>query len=218
MAEPNEKLIDAKQNLAKTRVLQGKGLGREYPAPGRLPPGQKLVTDSWPVLDLGLQPEIPQDMWLLKVSGSATERTFKWEEFNALPQTELITDFHCVTTWSIYDANIKGVLWADFIALLKVKPEATHVMFHGYDGYTTNLPLTELAKPDVALIHSFAGKPLERVHGGPVRMWVPQLYGWKSAKWLKGIEFMPKDKRGFWEVRGYHNHGDPWTEQRYSQP
>ncbi len=216
MADTNDKLIDAKQKLAEKRAGEGKGIGREFPAPGRLPPGQKLVTDSWPVLDLGLQPDIPADMWLLKISGAADERTFKWEEFLALPQKEMVTDFHCVTTWSIYDARIQGVLWQDFLKHLNVKPGATHVMFHGYDGYTTNLPLSAMEQPDVALIHSFGGKPLERVHGGPVRMWVPQLYGWKSAKWLKAIEFMNKDKRGFWEVRGYHNHGNPWKEERYS--
>ncbi|MCC7508916.1 MAG: molybdopterin-dependent oxidoreductase [Planctomycetes bacterium] len=216
MSDTNDKLIEAKQKLAEKRAGEGKGIGREFPAPGRLPPGQKLVTDAWPVLDLGLQPDIPPDMWLLKVSGAADERTFKWEEFLSLPQTALVTDFHCVTTWSIYDARIQGVLWQDFLIQLNVKAEATHVMFHGYDGYTTNVPLSELAQPDVALIHSFDGKPLERVHGGPVRMWVPQLYGWKSAKWLKAIEFMSKDKRGFWEVRGYHNHGNPWKEERYS--
>jgi DMSO/TMAO reductase YedYZ molybdopterin-dependent catalytic subunit len=213
--QPNEKLIQAKQNIAAKHIAAGRGTGTDTASRDRLPPGQKLVTNDWPVLDLGLRPDVPTHLWQLKVFGMGDERVFGWDDFNALPQTKLVTDFHCVTTWSIYDAQITGVLWADFLKHITVPPQATHVMFHSYDGYTTNLPLAELALPDVAIIHSFGGKPLTREHGGPVRMWVPHLYAWKSAKWLRGIEFMPKDKRGFWEVRGYHNHGDPWKEERH---
>jgi DMSO/TMAO reductase YedYZ molybdopterin-dependent catalytic subunit len=216
MNEPNEKLINAKQKLAESRVQQGKGVGTDAQSRDRLPPGQKLVTNSWPVLDLGLQPDIAAETWQLKISGAADEAVFSWDEFLAMPQTELVTDFHCVTAWSIYDARVQGVLWPEFLKRVNPQADATHVMFHSHDGYTTNLPLGELDQPDVAIVHSFGGKPLERVHGGPVRMWVPHLYAWKSAKWLSGIEFMTADKRGFWEVRGYHNHGDPWREQRYS--
>lgn len=215
MAEPNEKLIHAKQNLAKTRSAKGIGTGRESVTRDRLPPGQKLVT-GWPVLDLGLRPEVPLAEWQLKISGAAEARSFTWHDFLKLPQTKQTTDFHCVTAWSIYDARVEGVLWQDFLKAVQVRPEATQAMFTSFDGYTTNVNLEELAQPDVAIIHSFNGQPLERDHGGPARMWVPHLYAWKSAKWLRGIEFMAKDKRGFWEVRGYHNHGDPWKEERYS--
>lgn len=214
--QANEKLIQAKQDLASKRAAQGRGTGHSEGSRDRLPPGQKLVTNDWPVLDLGLKPDVPTHLWQLKVYGLGTEKVFGWDDFNALPQAQLTTDLHCVTSWSIYDATVNGVLWSEFLKQVAVPAGATHVMFHSYDGYTTNLPLAELALPDVAIVHSFGGKPLTREHGGPVRMWVPHLYAWKSAKWLRGIEFMAKDKRGFWEVRGYHNHGDPWKEERYS--
>lgn len=216
MASPSDNLIQAKQQLAAKRAAEGIGLGDAEASRERLPPGQKLVRDEWPVLDLGLRPDVPTETWQLRVFGSADEASLSWDDFMALPQTELTTDFHCVTTWSIYDARVRGVLWRELLSRLNIRADASHVMFHSHDGYTTNLPLTELDKPDVAVVHSYNGKPLTREHGGPARMWVPHLYGWKSAKWIKAVEFMTADKRGFWEVRGYHNHGDPWREQRYS--
>lgn len=216
MNEPNEKLIRAKQNIAARGVAEGRGTGGTRGTRGRLPPGQKLVEDSWPVLDLGMTPDVPKDEWSLKIFGLADEREFGWNDFNGLPQTKLVTDFHCVTTWSIYNTDVEGVLWKDLLDVINVSSDATHAMFHAYDGYTTNLPLSELAEPDCAIIHSHGGEPLDKTHGGPARMWVPHLYGWKSAKWIKGIEFMAQDRKGFWEVRGYHNHGDPWKEERYS--
>ena len=217
MTQPNEKLIEAKQKLAEQRSAKGVGTGHEAaPKKDRLPPGQRLAS-GFPVLDLGIQPEITTADWSLEISGAAEKRTFKWADFLKLPQTKLTTDFHCVTTWSIFDAKVEGVLWKDFMAVVKPDPAATHVMFHSYDGYSTNVPLKDLNEdPQAMLIHAFGGQPLERIHGGPVRGWVPTLYAWKSAKWVKGVEFMLKDKRGFWEVRGYHNHGDPWKEERYS--
>ena len=216
MAEPNEKLIQAKQNIAEKGVAEGRGTGMYQIVRDRLPPGQKLVPNSWPVLDLGLRPDIKREDWKLEVNGVAEPTTLDWNAFTAIKQTKQTTDLHCVTTWSIYDAKVEGVLWMDFLAQVKPQANATHVMFHAYDGYTTNLPMSELAMPQVAIIHTYNGKPLARDHGGPVRMWVPHLYAWKGAKWLKGIEFMTEDRRGFWEVRGYHNHGDPWKEERYS--
>lgn len=216
MNEPNEKIVRAKENIAKKGAAEDKGTGQYEGPKDRLPPGQKLVKDDWPVLDLGMTPDVPKEDWKLKVFGLADEKEFDWGAFNALPQTRLTTDFHCVTTWSIYDAEVEGVLWKDFLEAVNVNEDATHVMFHAYDGYTTNLPLTELAMPDCAIIHSYGGALLDKTHGGPVRIWVPHLYGWKSAKWVKGIEFLPEDRKGFWEVRGYHNHGDPWKEERYS--
>lgn len=216
MTEPDDKIVKAKQTIAEKGLAEGKGTGMYPVSRDRLPPGQKLVTSNWPVLDLGMRPDIPREDWKLEISGSAEEQAFDWESFKALPQTRLTTDLHCVTTWSIYDAEVEGVLWAEFLRHIKVRESATHVMFHAHDGYSTNLPLSELALPNVAIVHSFGDKPLTREHGGPVRMWVPHLYAWKGAKWLKGMEFMDEDRKGFWEVRGYHNHGDPWAEERYS--
>ena len=216
MNEPNEKIVKAKQNIAEKGIAEGKGTGMFPVARDRLPPGQKLVTNSWPVLDLGLRPSIKQEDWTLEISGAAAVASFSWADFLAMPQTLVKSDLHCVTTWSIYDAEVEGVLWADLLKQLQPNEDASHVLFHAHDGYTTNLPLDELDMPNVAVIHSFGGKPLTKEHGGPVRMWVPHLYAWKGAKWLKGIEFMTEDRKGFWEVRGYHNHGDPWKEERYS--
>jgi DMSO/TMAO reductase YedYZ molybdopterin-dependent catalytic subunit len=216
MNQPNEKLIQAKQQLAEKRSAEGRGTGRDAAARDRLPPGQTLATNGWPVLDLGLRPDIRREDWKLEISGAAKEQSFDWAAFSALPQVKLTTDLHCVTSWSIFDAQVEGVLWAEFLRHIELDDSATHVMFHAYDGYTTNLPLTELAKADVAIVHSFGGAPLTREHGGPVRMWVPHLYAWKGAKWLKGMQFLTEDHKGFWEVRGYHNHGDPWKEERYS--
>lgn len=217
MNQPNEKLIDAKQKLAEKNAAKGVGTGQgSGEKKDRLPAGQRLVS-GWPVLDLGMQPEIRKEEWSLEISGAAPKRVFNWAEFLKLPQTKLTTDFHCVTSWSIYDSKVEGVLWRDFMAAVKPDAAATHVMFHSYDGYSTNVPLKDLNEdPQAMLIHAWGGEPLERIHGGPVRGWVPSLYAWKSAKWVKGVEFMLKDRRGFWEVRGYHNHGDPWKEERYS--
>lgn len=214
--QADPKIVQAKQNIAEKGLAEGKGTGMFPISRDRLPPGQKLVTTHWPILDLGIRPDIKPTEWKLDISGAAESASFDWAAFSGLPQTKLKTDLHCVTTWSIYDAEVEGVLWAEFLRHVKPHADATHALFHAYDGYTTNLPLNELALPNVAIIHSFGGKPLTRDHGGPVRMWVPHLYAWKGAKWLKGIEFLTEDHKGFWEVRGYHNHGDPWQEERYS--
>lgn len=216
MSEHDEKIIKAKQNIAEKGIAEGKGTGMFPVAKDRLPPGQRLVQGQWPVLDLGLRPDITTEDWKLEISGAAQEKTFDWAGFMKLPQSKQTTDLHCVTTWSIYDATVEGVLWTDFMEHVKPNPDISHVMFHAYDGYSTNLPIVELNMPHVMIVHSYNGKPLTREHGGPVRMWVPHLYAWKGAKWLKGIEFMTEDRKGFWEVRGYHNHGDPWKEERYS--
>ena len=209
-------VVKAKEAIARKGKAAGIGSGSVQSARDRLPPGQKLVSNDWPLLDLGIRPEISTADWTLEITGAAEAGSFNWDEFNALPQSKLVTDFHCVTTWSIYDAEVEGVLWQDLLAVIQLQSDASHALFHSYDGYTTNLPLEELGKKNVCIIHSFGGKPLTREHGGPVRMWLPHLYGWKSAKWVKKIEFLTADKPGFWEVRGYHNHGDPWLEERFS--
>ena len=209
-----EKLIQRKQEWAEQgRLLTGETAD---PAVRRLPPGQRLVT-SWPVLDLGAQPRIDLQRWRLVVDGLVENPvTLDWESFNRLPQSESLSDIHCVTSWSRYDNRWRGVLAADLLAHARPKPEAKFVLLQSFDTYTTNLPLAEFAAPDVLLATHWEGDPLTVEHGGPVRAVVPKLYFWKSAKWVKRISFAAKDQPGFWEVRGYHNHGDPWTEERYS--
>jgi len=219
MSEINQRLVEAKEKLARTRAELGRGVG-ETPSEGRLPPGQKLTDSSkdFPVLDLGIQPEIPLNAWKLELVGECENpQTLDWTDFEAIGIIDLITDFHCVTTWSCYDMPWRGVPLHKVIALAKPTDNATHVMFHSYDGYTTNVPLADCMQEDSLLATHWNGKPLEVKHGGPVRGMIPHLYAWKSAKWVKGIEFMTADQRGFWEVRGYHNYGDPFTEQRFSR-
>ncbi len=182
----------------------------------RLPPGQKL-TDGWPVLHYGGIPAIDLATWKFSIVGLVEEEvSFTWDEFMALPQTTLRSDIHCVTHWSKFDNDWTGVKFTDILAKLKVKPEAKHVMQHSYGGYTTNVSLQELMDDDVLFAHSHNGKPLEKEHGWPLRMIVPKLYFWKSAKWVRGLVFMEDEKPGFWEMYGYHIHGDPFTEERYS--
>jgi DMSO/TMAO reductase YedYZ molybdopterin-dependent catalytic subunit len=208
------KLTTTKQRWAQEgRFLTGR-IAR--PEAERLPPGQHLVK-NWPVLDLGLQPEVSQARWRLKIFGAVERpRVLDWAAFEALPQTHVVSDIHCVTTWSRYDNGWDGVPTHDILDLVQPKPEAAFVVLHSYDGYTTNLPLADFAAPDAMLARAWEGQPLEAEHGGPVRLVVPHLYFWKSAKWLQAIEFTIADQAGFWEERGYHERGDPWQEQRYS--
>ncbi|MCV3736495.1 sulfite oxidase-like oxidoreductase [Rhizobium sp. TRM96647] len=184
--------------------------------PDRLPPGQHLVR-NWPVLDLGQQPVIRPESWRLDIVGE-TERpvSLDWRAFQALPQSDRLSDIHCVTTWSRYDNRWQGVATRDLLDLAMPKPSATHVMLSSYDGYTTNLPLADFAVEDALLATHWEGEPLTVEHGGPVRVVVPHLYFWKSAKWVNRIEFLTADRAGFWERNGYHMRGDPWGEERYA--
>jgi len=209
-----EKLIQRKQDWAEEgRLLTGLSAD---PGKVRLPPGQREVK-TWPVLDLGAQPKIDLKLWRLTLDGLVDNPvSLGWDAFNALPQSDLVSDIHCVTSWSRYDNAWRGVKVADLLALVRPKAEAKFVLFQSYDTYTTNLPLDAFAVPDALLATHWEGEPLTVEHGGPLRVVVPQLYFWKSAKWVKRITFAAEDRPGFWEVRGYHNHGDPWEEQRYS--
>ncbi len=181
----------------------------------RIPPGQ-YTTAKFPVLTYGDTPEISLKEWHLKVWGLVEKPlALTWEELRALPSKEIVCDLHCVTRWSQLDMRWEGVSFGELAKLVEPKPEARFVMQHCFGGYTTNVPLEELYDEEVLIAYSYDGKPLARDHGGPVRMLVPKLYLWKSAKWLNGLEFMPDDKPGFWERYGYHNHGDPWTEERF---
>jgi len=181
----------------------------------RLPPGQYLTT-KWPVLSYERTPnQLPTD-WRLKITGKV-ENPFEltWEEFLALPRTMLNADIHCVTTWSRYDNTWEGVHIREILQRAKPSRSAKYVMAHSWTGYTTNMSLADLDDDDVMIAIMHDGEDLAPEHGGPVRLLVPKLYFYKSAKWLDGLEFMEQDRPGFWEQRGYHNHADPWEEERY---
>ncbi len=213
--KPDSKLTVTKRRWAE----EGKFLTGRHARPetDRLPPGQHLVK-NWPVLDLGQQPSVTTSQWRLDVRGLVDNpATFDWAAFNALPQTSTLSDIHCVTTWSRYDNNWRGVLTRDFLDAVEPKKEAYSVMLTAYDGYTTNLLLTDFAAPDAIIVTGWEDAPLSEEHGGPVRLVVPHLYFWKSAKWLKRIDFLADDFAGFWEENGYHMRGDPWNEERYSE-
>ena len=216
-----EAMIQYKKSLAEKKswdgdIPLGQGPLNRDGMP-KTPPGQN-VTAKWPVLDLGVQPEIPLDAWSLTISGLVEKPAmFSWEQFKNFPQVEDVSDFHCVTTWSRLDNHWVGVRFSDIANHCQIKPEAKFVYIKAYDGYSTNLPLEEAMKYDVLLVHQWEGKPLEKEHGGPVRMITPQLYAWKGAKWIGEIVFREEDELGFWEQRGYSNTADPWLEERYSR-
>jgi DMSO/TMAO reductase YedYZ molybdopterin-dependent catalytic subunit len=177
------------------------------------------LTTGFPVLTYGQTPAIDLKTWRLSVTGRVSRpQAWTWEEFMALPQTEIRCDIHCVTTWSKLDTTWVGVRFSDLVREVEVQAEARFVTQHCYGGYTTNLPLGAMLEDDVLLAHTFDGRPLEAAHGGPLRLVVPKLYFWKSAKWLSGLEFMAQDRLGFWEMNGYHNDADPWKEERYAPP
>jgi DMSO/TMAO reductase YedYZ molybdopterin-dependent catalytic subunit len=209
-----DKLIAIKQAWAQSRRLITGAPDPDHA--DRLPPGQRLVT-NWPVLDLGVKPAIARADWRLKVEGLvANPITWDWDTYSAQPQIEHVSDIHCVTQWSRFDNRWSGVATNHLLSVVQPLPHANAVVLHGADGYTTNLTLERFAGDDCLIAHAHDGAPLSRDHGGPVRAIIPRWYLWKSAKWLVRIELVAVDKPGFWEVRGYHNEGDPWTEQRYN--
>ena len=187
---------------------------RKEPDNPRVPPGQSL-TERFPVLTYGPTPRVEAKDLKLRVFGLAEERVFGWDELLALPQTTLTRDFHCVTHWSKLDVTWTGVLTTELMKHLKVQDDASHVMFHCYGGYTTNLALEDFLADGCMLAHRLGETPIPTEHGGPLRALVPHLYAWKSAKWLNGLEFMRGDRPGFWERNGYHMRGDPFEEERY---
>ncbi len=182
----------------------------------RLPPGQRL-TEKWPVLHYGKVPSVDIKAWTFTITGLVdTERTLTCDEFIALPHVEVFSDIHCVTTWSRYNNLWEGVSTGTIKDIVRIKPEAKYVFVLGGGGFTTNLPLNDFFQPDALFALKHDGKPLTPDHGAPVRLVVPRLYFWKSAKWVTGIKFVSKNEPGFWERNGYHMHGDPWQEERYS--
>ena len=210
---------DSKLTTSKRRwAAEGKFLTGKIARPDteRLPPGQYLVK-NWPVLDLGQQPHVALATWRLEIRGLVENQlTLSWNAFQELEQTRKVSDIHCVTTWSRYDNEWQGVATHDLLDRAMPKPEARFVLLTSHDGYTTNLPLADFAAEDAILATHWQGEPLSREHGGPMRLVVPHFYFWKSAKWLRRIDFIDRDQAGYWERNGYHMYGDPWTEQRYS--
>lgn len=192
-----------------------KKLEREMHDAGRLPPGQSL-TLKWPVLHEGSVPRVDLSTWDFRIDGLVQKPVrLTWEEFNKLPKTEIRCDIHCVTRWSRFDNRFEGVLFTEVMKLVKPKPEARLAMVRGENDYTTNLSLSDLMMPTTIFAMKHDGEPLAPEHGYPLRLVVPQLYFWKSVKWVRGVTLMARDEPGFWEQNGYHMRGDPWKEQRF---
>ena len=183
--------------------------------PARLPPGQYL-TDKWPVLHAGSVPKTDLATWDLRVWGEVEQPLrLTWEEFTALPATDITLDIHCVTRWSRFDTSFRGVRWRELATLVRPRPSARFVVAHAEQGFTANVPLEFLEDEQALLAYEADGEPLTPEHGWPLRLVVPRKYFWKSAKWLRGIELLDHDQPGFWERYGYHNDADYWREERY---
>ena len=184
--------------------------------PARLPPGQYL-TEKWPVLHAGSVPKTDLATWDFRVFGEVDNPLqLSWDEFTALPATEITTDIHCVTRWSRFDTSFKGVRWQDLAELVKPNANGPFVVAHAEQGFTANMPLEALEDENALLAYDADGEPLTPEHGWPLRLVVPSRYFWKSAKWLRGLELLDHDEPGFWERYGYHNDADYWKEERYS--
>ncbi len=182
----------------------------------RLPPGQ-VKTDKWPVLHYGTVPAVNPATWDFVIDGLVAQRQrWNWDEFRKLPRVQVHCDIHCVTRWSRFDNLWEGVSLRELLRLAGPGPEARYAIVHAEQGFTTNLPLTELLHDDVLLAEKHSGEPLTPDHGWPLRLVVPRRYFWKSAKWIRRIELADRDQPGFWERNGYHNDADPWHEERFS--
>ena len=184
----------------------------------RLPPGQ-VITRKWPVLQYSHVPDLQPEAWRFEVGG-LVERplSLRWEDLERFPRQETLCDIHCVTRWSRYDNLFAGVPVQSVLAEARVAPEAKYVLVHAAPDYTTNLPLADLDRPENLLATHYGGEPLPPEHGGPIRLLVPHLYFWKSAKWVTGFELLEEDRPGLWEDNGYHMRGDPWAEERFGRP
>jgi DMSO/TMAO reductase YedYZ molybdopterin-dependent catalytic subunit len=193
-----------------------KGRAAQGDRASRIPPGQHLV-DGFPVLSAGPTPRVELQTWTftLKV-GPRPIKTWSWPQFNALQQTKMTRDIHCVTTWSKLDTSWQGVLVDDILSDAGLEPPTGFLLAHSVDGYSTNLPVADVMTGKAMVATHYEGTPLEPDHGGPARLLVPHLYFWKSAKWISSLQFTERNEAGFWELRGYHLWGDPWQEQRYT--
>ncbi len=189
----------------------------QVPPPGqpRVPPGQRVVQE-WPVLHEGSVPQVDLTTWDFRIFGLVeNEVRFTWDELMALPKKTITTDIHCVTAWSRLGMSFEGIPVRAVLERVRPLPDADYMMVHAEHGFTTNLPLQYLLADNVLLAYAADGKPLTPEHGWPLRLVLPRLYFWKSAKWVRGFEFMDQDRPGFWEQNGYHMRGDPWKEERY---
>jgi DMSO/TMAO reductase YedYZ molybdopterin-dependent catalytic subunit len=196
-----------------TRGFRGRGEGTRD---RRLPPGQYDVGSAWPVLTAEATPKLSTDTWTFKIRGLVEQpTTWSWDEIHALAPSTFQGDIHCVTTWSKLGVTFSGVSVDTLLAAARPLPTATYVLALGHTGYTTNLPLADVTGGKAWVVWDYEGNPLPVEHGGPARMIVPHLYFWKSAKWVSGLELQDHNEPGFWEHNGYHDHGDPWLEQRY---
>ncbi len=199
-----------------TRGFTGKRRAEAAGRSDRLPPGQYDVGRDWPTLTAEVTPHLDPEQWSITVDGLvSTPTTWSWRELHALPLDGYAGDIHCVTTWSRFDVTFAGVSVDALLEAAGPLPEAAYVMAHSTTGYTTNLPLDDVLGGKAWVVWEADGKPLSDEHGGPVRLLVPHLYFWKSAKWVTRLELMARDRPGFWEQNGYHDRGDPWLEQRY---
>jgi DMSO/TMAO reductase YedYZ molybdopterin-dependent catalytic subunit len=196
-----------------TRGFTNKTSSADYA--DRIPPGQSL-TEGFPVLSAGPTPRVSLADWSFSLKiGPRPVMRWTWEEFTALPQTKMTRDIHCVTKWSKLNTPWRGVLIDDILAEAGLASPPDYTLAHSFDGYSTNVPTADLIGGKAMVATHYEGKPLTPEHGGPARLLVPHLYFWKSAKWINALQFLERDEAGFWELRGYHIHGDPWREQRY---
>jgi DMSO/TMAO reductase YedYZ molybdopterin-dependent catalytic subunit len=198
-------------------VINNKFFGRRRPEPPRpIPPGQYLE-DGFPVLSAGPTPRVDAATWefTIEIEGEKAG-TWSWDSLNALSQTDVHTDIHCVTKWSKLDTDWRGVSIDTLLDDAGIAAPTGFVMASCDGGYTTNMPAADLINGKGLLVHTYDGEPLAPEHGGPVRLFIPHLYLWKSAKWIRSLNFMAQDAPGFWERNGYHMYGDPWREQRYT--
>ena len=190
-------------------------LEEEMKKTGRLPPGQ-VATLKWPILHYGGIPHFDPARWDFRIVGLVAKPVrLSWQEFLALPRGQVVSDFHCVTRWSRFDNRWEGIPFRAVLNLVERKPGADYILVHAEEGYTANVPLADLDRDNVLFALAHDGAPLPPEHGGPLRLVVPHLYAWKSVKWVRGLEFMDRDRAGFWEQNGYHIYGDPWREQRF---
>lgn len=196
-------------------MIINQGFKRKRDESDRLPPGQYESKD-FPVLSLGPTPIVTENDWSLKIFGLIDPVNLNFAEFKKLPSEEIKTNIHCVTKWSKFDTKWRGVSFDTIIKKFNLKNNANFLIAYSYDGYTTNIPLADISGGKAWVVFEYDGKPIPKEHGGPVRLLIPHLYFWKSAKWVRALEFVDHDEPGFWETRGYHNYGDPWKEQRYS--
>ncbi|MBC8120897.1 MAG: sulfite oxidase-like oxidoreductase [Gemmatimonadaceae bacterium] len=181
----------------------------------RVPPGQHLA-NGFPLMTYGRAPKVEKADWQFRVWGLAGEKSFRWDDFMGMPVHSFTDDFHCVTRWSKLGVQWTGIKVTDFMSRIELDPRAKHVTAHCYGGYTTNLSLDDFVREQNFFAFQLFGEPLPIEHGGPLRLVVPHLYAWKSAKWINGLEFVEQEQLGFWEVNGYHSRGEPWSEERYS--